>query len=275
MSTSVSKTGNTSSQRSCTEVPSPPSKGGCVSCPPDTICCLFMVLSTSAKRVVTCLRCVPFCVRNDVQPFEKCPFCCSPGSQLPVLPSQRTEAAALTAPQASSSRELGWGSRPNSSETIASCSLEHSFGAVLCGGLPAEVSVCSVGQQGRSWCGCPQCLELWKPAVTDLRHTAALSALSTGAALLQRAPDQPAAEVNLVGMVCSCLFRGVLQTRLPKSSGCRLLPKDRRPLPASRPSNTVYSIVSAVPFHSNQESKLLCFFCFFCSFCFPIPLNGT
>lgn len=103
MSTSVSKTGNTSYQRSCTVVPSPPSKGGCVSCPPDTICCLFMVLSTSAKHVVTCLRCVSFCVRNDIQPFEKCPFCCSPGSQLPVLPLQRTEAAALTAPQASRS----------------------------------------------------------------------------------------------------------------------------------------------------------------------------
>lgn len=86
MSTSVSKTGNTSSQRSCTVVPSPPSKGGCVSCPPDTICCLFMVVSRSVKHVVTCLLCVSFCVRNNIQPFGKCPFCSSPGSELPCLP---------------------------------------------------------------------------------------------------------------------------------------------------------------------------------------------
>lgn len=58
MSTSVSKTGNTGSQHSCTVVPSHPSKGGCVSCPPDTICCLFMVVSRSVKHVVTCLQCV-------------------------------------------------------------------------------------------------------------------------------------------------------------------------------------------------------------------------
>lgn len=140
MSMSVSKTGNTSSQRSCTGVPSPPSKGGCVSCPPDTICCLFMVLSRSVKHVITCLRCVSFCVRNDIQPFEKCPFCCSPGSELAHLPLPvhgdfSTDCRAGFQEREQHAQELGCGSRPNSSETIASCSLLHRFGAVLCSQL--------------------------------------------------------------------------------------------------------------------------------------------
>lgn len=86
MNMSVSKPGNTSSQRSCTVLPSPPSKGGCVSCPPDTICCLFMILSRSVKDVVTCLQCVSFCVRNGIQPLEERPFRSSPGTGLLCLP---------------------------------------------------------------------------------------------------------------------------------------------------------------------------------------------
>lgn len=168
MSTSVSKTGNTSSQRSCTVVPSPPSKGGCVSCPPDTICCLFMVLSTSAKHVVACLRCVSFCVRNDIQPFEKCHFCCSPGSQLPP-PLAAHGGRSTDCP--AGLQELGCGSRPNSSETIASCSSVHSSGAVLCPQLQPEWGSATpvlCGTVGPLVVRPLHRLELWQPAGTDL-----------------------------------------------------------------------------------------------------------
>lgn len=86
MRMSVSKPCNTSSQHSCTVLAALPSKGGCVPCPPGTICCLVMVLSKSVKDVITCLQCVSFCVRNHVQPFEKCPVHSSLGTGLPCLP---------------------------------------------------------------------------------------------------------------------------------------------------------------------------------------------
>lgn len=89
MSMSVSKPDNTCSQRSCTVLPSPPSQDGCVSSPPATICCLFVVLSRSVKDVITCLQCVSFCIRNSVRPFESAPFAPVLGQGCLAFPSQQ------------------------------------------------------------------------------------------------------------------------------------------------------------------------------------------
>lgn len=72
---------HTSFRHSCTVLASLPSKGGCVTCPPDAICCLFTVLSLR----VCSLR-PPASGMAFVQPFGKCPFCPCPGAGLPRLP---------------------------------------------------------------------------------------------------------------------------------------------------------------------------------------------
>lgn len=270
MSTSVSKTGNTSSQRSCTVVPSPPSKGGCVSCPPDTICCLFMVLSTSAKHAVACLRCVSFCVRNDIQPFEKCHFCCSPGSQLPP-PLAAHGGRSTDCP--AGLQELGCGSRPNSSETIASCSLVHSSGAVLCPQLQPEWPLCSVGQQGHSRCGCSIVWSCGSQLALTLAHGRPFCFVHKSSASPKGSrPASSRSEHCGDGLLLP--LQGSAADTSSKELGVPAAAKGLKaaPLRAAIQHPTVYSIVSALPFLSNQESKLLCFFVLFC---FPIPPDGT
>lgn len=157
-----------------------------------------MVVSRSVKHVVTCLQCVSFCVRSDIQPFGKCPFCSSPRSELPCLPlpahggcSTDSQAGFQQQELCARSQELGCGSRPNSSETISPCSLVHRFGAVLCSQLQPVSRFPSRGAPRALWDSravrpaAPRIvLELWKPAVTDLRQTATVSALSARVVLL-------------------------------------------------------------------------------------------
>lgn len=102
--------------------PSPPSKGGSVSCPPDAICCLFMA-SSSVSHAAACLPCVSSCVRNDIQPFEKCPFCSSPGPELPCLPLTDGRSSVQGAGLCQQGKQLG---------NHCLLQLGARFGAVLC-----------------------------------------------------------------------------------------------------------------------------------------------
>lgn len=89
MSMSISKPGNTSSQRSCTVLPSPQSKGGCVSCPPYTICCLFMVLSKVSRTLLHVCSVHPSPSGTASSPLKSVPFAPALGQGCLVFPSQQ------------------------------------------------------------------------------------------------------------------------------------------------------------------------------------------
>lgn len=105
MSTSISKPGKTSSQRSCTVLPS--IQGWlCVLSSKYHMLPLYGITKKRQGRRYM-LQCMSFCVRNGTQPLEKRPFSLQPRDRaaLSSLPSK--EAAALTPEQASSSGRVG------------------------------------------------------------------------------------------------------------------------------------------------------------------------
>lgn len=161
----------------------------------------MLPLYGSIKKCQTCgymFAVCPSASGTTSSPLESVPFAPALGRSCLVFPSQRMEAAALTDKQASSSRS-GVPEARNwvvAADQIAQkplppavwftgLGLSSALSFSLCRDFPAEVSHVLCGTAGAVRPAAPSIvLELWKPAVTDLRQTAALSALSARVALL-------------------------------------------------------------------------------------------
>lgn len=103
----------------------------------------------------------------------------------------------------------------------------------------------------------PMVLGLWKPAVADLSHSSC-SVHKSSASLKGSRPASSPSE-HLWGWFAPASSGECCRHVFQRAGGCRLLPKDSS-WAIQHP--TMYSIVSGVSLHSNQQSKPL-FFSFF------------